>query len=266
MAGGVFRFLGAAGSENSEQQITYSPREAKQGKYFPCSGCHPRYRCAIALTSWDMKDGTLEPALDELLAELAERGDLRAYTKNEIVFSEGDRDASLYLLISGRLKVFTRDGRGRELVYNVMHPGEVFGELGLDGGSRSASVKAVEPSRCAVIGRKELRQFMRRHRDFAEYLVLTLIARLRHATRQVRGLALSDVYGRTVALLQAEVVKDGDGNPRLPPHLTQREIAARVGATREMIGQILRELQRSGVLVRDDRKGLLVSGTFPKRW
>ena len=123
-----------------------------------------------------MKDGSLGLALDELLAELAERGDLRAYEKGDVLFSEGESDASLYLLVTGRLKVFTRDSRGRELIYNVMRPGEIFGELGLDGGPRSASVKALESTRCVVIGRKELRQFMRRNRRFTEHLVLTLIS------------------------------------------------------------------------------------------
>lgn len=104
----------------------------------------------------------LAPAFDHLLKQLAERGVSRGFGRGEIVFSEGDRDASLYLLVEGRLKVFTRDGRDRELIYNVMGPGEVFGELGLDGGPRSASVKAMEPSRCVVIDRKELRQSMRK--------------------------------------------------------------------------------------------------------
>lgn len=199
------------------------------------------------------------------LATLASRGDVRDYARGELVVAEGDRDASLYVLLSGRLKVFTRDARGRELVYNTLRAGEFFGEMGLDGGVRSASVKALENSRCVVVDRSELRRFMRRHPAFAEHLVLTLIDRLRRATRQIRSLALSDVYGRTVEFLAAEAIDDGDSR-RVPAGLTQREIAARVGATREMIGQILRELQRGGFLLRDEGKGYLIVGEFPKRF
>lgn len=203
--------------------------------------------------------------LPNLLESLTRRGDLRNYAKGEMVVEEGELDSSLFVLVAGRMKVFTRDERGRELVYNVMKAGEFFGELGLDGGLRSASIKAMEPSQCVVVGRDELRKFLVTHPDFTEYLVLALIQRLRLATRQIRGLALSDVYARTVEVISAEAIEH-EGVVHLPRGLTHREIAERVGATREMIGRIMRELERGGFLKRDEQRRLVMVGAFPKRW
>lgn len=208
---------------------------------------------------------TSNQQLASLLAALGQRGDLRHVKPGELLITEGQRDDSLYLLISGRLKVFTRDQKGREFIYNVMKPGEIFGEMGLDGGLRSASVEAIELSSCSVVPRDRLRDFMREQPEFAEHLLLTLIGRLRRATRQIRRLVQSDVYERTIELLRAEAIVE-KGVRLIPTVLTQKEIAARVGATREMIGHILRDLQRGGILVRDEKKRFVIRREFPERW
>lgn len=96
----------------------------------------------------------------ELLAQLALCGQARSFSRNEVLVVEGAEADALYLLLAGELKVFTRDRKGRELVYNMLQPGEFFGELFLDGGPRSASVKAVVASRCVVVDRAALRDFM----------------------------------------------------------------------------------------------------------
>ncbi len=211
-----------------------------------------------------MKNEGQVPDLTALQAALTQRGSVRDFAKGESVVTEGEKDASLYLLVSGRMKVFARDQRGREVVYNEMRAGEFFGEMGLDGGARSASVRAMEPSRCVVVARGDLDSFMRFQPELATHLVLTLIGRLRRATRQVRSLALSDTHGRVVELLHTESLEE-DGRRRVPSSLTQREIASRVGASREMIGQILRELKRGGFLVRDGKRRLWISGELPQR-
>jgi CRP/FNR family cyclic AMP-dependent transcriptional regulator len=103
----------------------------------------------------------------ELLSQLAARGNPRAYERGEVLFEEGERSESFYILLAGELKVFTRGDNGRELVYNLLRPGEFFGELFLDGGPRSASVKATCPSQCVVVGPGEFREFLRSHPEFA---------------------------------------------------------------------------------------------------
>lgn len=202
---------------------------------------------------------------DELLSELAERGDLRSYPRGEILIQEGEQSDALYILIAGRVKIFTRDERGRELIYNVLSAGEYFGEMFLDGGSRSASAKAVTAVECVLVGPEAFRGFLNTYPEFAESLVLTLIARVRHATQQIRSLALSGVYERTVQLLNRLAV-DEDGARMLPVAMTQQEMAERIGATREMVNQIMQGLVRGGFLSRAGDRRLVIAKELPKQW
>lgn len=201
----------------------------------------------------------------ELLSQLALYGDAKWYRRNDLLIEEGAVSDALYILIAGQLKVFTQDDKGRELVYNILQPGEFFGELFLDGGLRSASVKAVVDSQCIVVDHLAIRGFMKTYPEFAECLVYKLIARLRHATQLSKSLALHDVYERTVDLLNQVALNEGDIRV-VPLTLTQQEIADRVGATREMINHILRDLIRGGFLARDEQKRLVFSKMLPKRW
>lgn len=207
------------------------------------------------------------PALlsESLVRSLAEQGDLRSFSRGEVLIQEGEVSDALYILVSGEVKVYTRDERGRELVYNMMQPGEFFGELFLDGGPRSASAKAVDAVECVVVGPAEFRGFMRAYPEFAECLVLKLIARLRHATGQTRSLAFSGVYERTVDALNRLSVEEA-GVRIIPSGVTQQEIADRVGATREMVNHILRDLARGGFLDRDDQRRMQLIKELPKHW
>ena len=83
--------------------------------------------------------------------------------------------------------------------------------------------------------------------EFAECLVLTLIERLRHATAQIKGLALDGVYERTIVLLDQVAITDGEQR-LVPPTLTQQEIADRVGSSREMISRLLKDLTEGGYI------------------
>jgi CRP/FNR family cyclic AMP-dependent transcriptional regulator len=127
-------------------------------------------------------------------------------------------------------------------------------------------VKAVVDSQCIVIDELAIRGFMKTYPEFAECLVYKLIARLRHATQLSKSLALHDVYERTVDLLN-QVALNEPGDIRIvPSSMTQQEIADRVGATREMINHILRDLTRGGFLARDEKKRLVFTKMLPKRW
>lgn len=205
-----------------------------------------------------------EPLPPEFLAELAQRGEVRVFARGENVISEGECADHLYVLVSGELKVYTQDEKGRELVYNVLKAGELFGELFLDGQVRSASVKALAESHCIVVDQALTQDLIRSYPAFAEFLILKLIARVRHITGLSKRLALSDVSARTVALLeQAAQLKD---EIRIvPAALTQQEIANRIGATREMVNHVLGELVRSGFLSRNDRKELILLRPLPRR-
>lgn len=204
--------------------------------------------------------GRLSPNLIRLLAE---RGDVRRVARGDILIQEGDLSDALYILLSGELKVFTRDDRGREVIYNSLEPGEVLGEMFLDGGPRSASVKAMSAVECIEVRGSEIRDFMHTYPEFSEALVVKLIERLRHATLQIRSLALDGVFARTVATIN-ELAVAKPGERILPATITQQQIASRIGATREMVNHVFRDLTKAGYLVRDEQAGWLITRALPK--
>src|SRR5688572_3473133 len=184
-----------------------------------------------------------------LIARLAGRGTVRRYRRGELVLREGARGSGIYVVSSGKLTVFTADSDGRELIYNTLQAGEILGELFLDGGRRSASVRAATEAECIHVAEREIFAFMAEEPAFAEFLVLTLIRRLRHATALVRRLGLDDVSARVVDVLRADA-EWVDGRLVVPLALTQQEIAQRVGATREMVNRVMKKLVELGYLSR----------------
>ena len=202
---------------------------------------------------------------EDLLAQLSLRGEMRTFARGEQLITEGERSDALYILVSGELKVYTRGENGRELVYNVLRPGEFFGEMFLDGGPRSASVKAVCTCLCVVVGPAEFKAFLGAYPEFAECLVMKLISRVRHATEQLRSIAMQDVYQRAASLLNDLAVDDGEVRA-IDKSITQQEIANRIGATREMVNHVIRELERGGFVVRDRQRRIVLAKDLPKHW
>jgi CRP/FNR family cyclic AMP-dependent transcriptional regulator len=184
---------------------------------------------------------------DELLKEIAGQGNVRRYPAGTVLISEGDRSDLLYIVLKGRVRVYSASASGREVTIITHGPGEYVGEMALDGGSRSASVMTLEPTTCAVVGGGSLRAFLHSHPDFALHLIHKLIWRVRQATDNIKSLALQDVYGRVVRLLDELAVPEGDVRVVRGP-LTQREIAERVGSSREMVSRIFKDLVVAGCL------------------
>lgn len=211
-----------------------------------------------------MKPGSLETLPESLLGRISQRAATRTFAKNAIIVAEGDESDSLYLLLFGRAKVYTVDGKGNEIQLKQLEPGEYFGEVALDGGPRSASVMATESCRCAVVQRADLGAFMEQYPEFALHLVRKLAHRVRELTGSVRDLAFVDVYGR-VARLLLELAAERDGRFVIEEKLTHKDIAQRVGASREMISRIFSDLAEGGYLVKEDGR-LILMRRPPARW
>jgi CRP/FNR family cyclic AMP-dependent transcriptional regulator len=197
-----------------------------------------------------MRRSTVTPdVLDlELLREIARRGGVRAYPANAILINEGDTSDSLYIVLSGRVKVYSTNPDGREIVIATHGAGEYVGELALDGGVRSASVMTLEPTTCSVVSGANLREFVAAHPDFASHLILKLIRSVREATESVKSLALEDVYARVIRLLNDISDPIEGGRRRVRERLTQQDIADRIGASREMVSRIFKDLTAGGYL------------------
>jgi CRP/FNR family cyclic AMP-dependent transcriptional regulator len=195
---------------------------------------------------------------------LARGAAVRTFPKNAVVVNEGDRTDSLYVVLAGKVKVFLADEDGNQVTLGTQGAGEYFGEMILDEGPRSASVMTLEPSRFAVVSKEQFTAFLTSHPDFTVRLVRKLIHRGRALTNNVRSLALLDVYGRVARLLLDLAVEQG-GRRLIPEKLTQQEIASRVGASREMVSLILKDLAAGGY-ISVSGKTITVNREPPKHW
>ena len=198
------------------------------------------------------------------VSALANQGVTRTFPKNAVIVNENDRSDSLYIILSGKVKVYVSDENGHEIVLGVEGTGDYFGEMVLDEGPRSASVMTLEPSTFCIIPKEEFRQFLRQHPDFAIHLIQNLIKRARVLTENVKSLALLDVYGR-VARLLLELATEQDGQLVVMEKLTQQDIANRVGASREMVSRILKDLVRGGYITVHGRQ-ITIKQVLPRRW
>jgi CRP/FNR family transcriptional regulator, cyclic AMP receptor protein len=211
-----------------------------------------------------VKDRTVELLPKPLLDKIAAVATVRAFPKRAIIVTEGDDSDSLYVMVSGKARVFVADDKGREVQLNQLGVGEYFGEVTLDGGPRSASVMAVEDCRCAVVKRAELTPLIEKNPELAIHIVRKLARRVRDLTENVRSLALMDVYGR-VARLLLELAEDKDGRLVVTESLTHKDIASRVGASREMISRIFSDLSDGGYIRKEDGM-LVIARKPPPRW
>jgi len=201
---------------------------------------------------------------NEEVEALTRSATVRTFNKNTVVVNEGDRTDSLYVVLSGKVKVFLADDEGREVVLGTQGPGEYFGEMVLDEGPRSASVMTLEPSRFVVVSKEQFTGFLASHPDFTVRLLRKLIHRARSLTNNVRSLALLDVYGRVARLLLELAVEQG-GKRVIPERLTQQDIASRVGASREMVSLILKDLTAGGY-ISIAGKTITVNKEPPRHW
>jgi CRP/FNR family cyclic AMP-dependent transcriptional regulator len=189
----------------------------------------------------------LAPLTDPAVRELAGHGMVRSFRKNVVVINEGDAGDSLYVILSGRLRIFLTNDDGREMTLDTRGPGDMIGEMSLDGGLRSASVMCTEPCTFSIISKAALRDAIAASPDFALRVIANLIGRVRETTDLVKNLGLLDVYGRVAGLL-LKLATEQDGKLVVTEKLTQQEIADRVGASRDMVNRIFKELTAGGYL------------------
>jgi len=208
-----------------------------------------------------------------LLSMLGER-ELNALTplvrrksvpKNRVVFSEGESTNSLYIIIAGRVKVQRADKEGREVILAVLGSGEYFGEMSLiDGMPHSASVFTLENCELLTLNKDDFRTVLANHSDIAMAVMRGLVQRLRAADGKIASLALLDVYGR-VARVLVEFSEMQDGQRVVKGKLPRQELAKMVGASREMVSRVMRDLENDGfITVREDNSLLLNEERGPR--
>jgi CRP/FNR family cyclic AMP-dependent transcriptional regulator len=201
-------------------------------------------------------------APDELQAA-AQRFTVRLYPKGAILLSEGDRPDIFNFMLSGQAMFFWRDEQGRQLDIATLGPGEHFADATFGGEPALASLIALEDLRVASIPMDDFEHLLLQHPKLAVAFVKRLIQRFRRRLEATRVFAMEDVYGRVTQFLLSRAVESG--GQLMTARLTQEEIARRVGATREMVGRVLRDLTRGGYL-EVDRGRITIVRKLPRRW
>jgi CRP/FNR family transcriptional regulator, cyclic AMP receptor protein len=197
---------------------------------------------------------------------LAALGVQRRYRNGALLIQEGESGDTIYIVLQGRLRAFLGDGNGKELTLGFYGPLEYVGEMSLDGGPRSANVEAVEATTCSVISRAVLLNYIAQHPEFALELMARLIRRARLATQSAGNVALIDVYGRLVRLLnQLAQEPEPSGERRLSERLTHQELAQHLACSREMVSRLLKDLETGGYIAVRERWIWLLKA-LPARW
>ncbi|WP_326534029.1 Crp/Fnr family transcriptional regulator [Pseudorhodoferax sp.] len=196
---------------------------------------------------------------------LAALGTPRGYRTKAKLLHETDRGDTLFVVMEGRVRAFGHDPQEREITFGYVGPGDYFGEMALDGGPRSATVEALEPTVCALVSRDALLAYIGRQPSFALELLAKVTRRARMATNSARNLAFIEVYSRLARVLGEVALPQDDGRAVLPEDLSLQDIAQRVGCSRDMLSRILKDLQAVGYLERPDGR-IVLRAPLPSRW
>jgi CRP/FNR family cyclic AMP-dependent transcriptional regulator len=188
----------------------------------------------------------------------------RQFPKNTVIVSQGDDTDSLYVIVKGRVDVFLHNDKGKEIIINTLNVGESFGELAPLGGiPRQASIITTEESTFGIISRQVFMDTLLVKPSIGMRIIDLLITRIQDLTEEVSSLALEDVYNRVVRVLYKHAAEVGE--KLVTEKLTQQDIASRVGATREMVHRILKELKTGGY-ISIEGKHITIEKKLPPGW
>lgn len=201
----------------------------------------------------------------EELQALENHANVKSYRKNTIFIEKGDESSALYVLVSGKMRVYVADEEGKEVVLNVTdEPGAHFGELALLGNSvRTASAMTLEDSRFLVISKQDFLDCLANNPQIALDIIAHLVEQIASLTDRVSTLALNDVYGRLAATLK-DMAREEDGQ-LITPAVTQQELGQMIGASREMVSRIFKEL-KAGNYISIENKRIILNKKLPARW
>jgi CRP/FNR family cyclic AMP-dependent transcriptional regulator len=178
----------------------------------------------------------------------------RSFPRNSFIMRAGEETDSLYIILSGRVKVLIPDEEGHEVILSIMGPHEFLGEMGLlDEQVRSASVETLEPCEMLRITKAGFIGILKDNFELAMLIIRSLVKRLRDADRKIESLALIDVYGR-VARLLLDLAKNVDGKWVVEQAPPKQEIARMIGASREMVSRVVKDLQNKGLIRAEKRR------------
>ena len=190
---------------------------------------------------------------EDVLALIVSRGETKNLQRGDVLFNEGDKPESMYVVLSGRIAIAigNRPLDSRESMLALMERGDLFGELGLlDGGARSAMARAIEPSSVLEIAYKSVREQLESNPSMLWGVTKLLAKRLRTMDEVLSDSVFLDVTGRTAKRL----LELSNGKDEFVLPITQEELAGMVGASRERVNKAIASFIRLGWIEQHDRR------------
>jgi CRP/FNR family transcriptional regulator len=173
----------------------------------------------------------------------------RSYRRGDPVFLEGHPCEGLYVVKSGRVRVYKISPEGREQVLLIAGSGDTFNEVPVfDGGPNPASVEALEPTVLLLLPKSALLTMMEAHPEIGRAFMRTFALRIRQLVGLVEELSFKTVTGRVARILLEQLPTSAGEGGQSPRRLTQREIAAMAGTAREVAGRALKALEHQGAI------------------
>ena len=191
---------------------------------------------------------------DDGLVSLVQGMRVRRFRRGETVFHVGDPGDALFIVMSGSIKITLPADTGDEAILATLRPGDFFGELALlDGAPRSATAVAIEATETYILPRDRFRELIATEPIMREALLATLAAEVRRLTNHVEELHFLDITGRLASRLARMAGEAGatslpDGAIRLAGPLTQSDLAAMIGCTRQSVNKLLGMFSDDGLI------------------
>lgn len=200
------------------------------------------------------------------LRALARQGEPKRLRKGATLIVEGEPGDTLYIVLKGKLRAFSATDDDHAVIYGYYGPGICVGEMGLDGGPRSATVDAAEPTLCMRIPRHLIEKQLREDPGFAMELIKLVIRRARSATEALQKLALIDVWGRLKPELESRMVRQPDGTWLIDKAPSRRELGRLLGCGPAAVSRAIGPLQVGGYIeLRDRGRRIVVLKPLPRR-
>ncbi|MDQ6880884.1 MAG: Crp/Fnr family transcriptional regulator [Pseudomonadota bacterium] len=173
----------------------------------------------------------------------------RRFKRGEVIVGQGEKSNTLFIILTGRVRVVTSDKRGREVILATLQPGDYIGEMSLiDNEPHSATVRAEVQTDMLTLGRAEFARCLPENSSMSYAIMKGLVQRLRQADRKIESLALMDVYGRVARSLLEFALPDRDGLLTIRERISRQDIAKMVGASREMVSRVMKDLEDRGFI------------------
>lgn len=169
------------------------------------------------------------------------------YRRRAVIVEQGTKSDALFIMLDGLARVSMLGQRNREIILATLRPGDYIGEMSLiDEGPHSATVRAQQQTDILVLRRAHFERCMYDNPGFSHAVMQSLAQRLRHANRKIEALALLNVHDRVLRTLRDTVVRNLDDQLVIPEKISHQDLARMVGASREMVSRVMKELQENG--------------------